>query len=188
MSELTCPHCGKAIRLTPEGQLVKVAPVEEPPRRTRGGSWGTPASSAGMDAFAGAFKRKAVDPSPPRPVTRAPEPSPPPPVAAPRPADLVASRPSPAPAPGPAITEPAPRPRPAAGGVNVLDALARDASLNQGQRETLRLIYVRFAPQVTAGPGTEPLDLGQVIEQDANLNEGQKETLRLVYRRFKRPR
>lgn len=185
MSDLTCPHCGKAIRLAPDGRLLKAE--ETGPRIAPRPSWreSPSASASGMDAFAGAFKRKPAEAPAPR---RAPDLPPTPsrpldamPVPTSAPPQEVAATEAPA-ALIPADVVPAR----AAGGPNLLDALARDPTLNQGQRETLRLIYVRFAPQVTTGPGDDPLDLGVVLEQDPNLNEGQRETLRLVYRRFKR--
>lgn len=188
MRDLICPHCGKTIRLASDGQLLEAEetaprPAPRPSRRES-----LSASASGMDAFAGAFKRKpaaatsqpGAPDAPPtlsRPAHEAvPEPATPPMAIAAR-TDAV-----------PAAVIPADsKPRPALADVpNLLDALARDPSLNPGQRETLRLIYVRFAPQAIPGAGSEPLDLGVVLEQDPNLNEGQRETLRLVYRRFKR--
>ncbi len=70
-------------------------------------------------------------------------------------------------------------------GPTLLDVLDRDPTLNPGQRETVRTIYVRFAPTVQPAPGApEGLTLAAALEGDPNLNDGQRETLRIVIERF----
>jgi hypothetical protein len=68
-----------------------------------------------------------------------------------------------------------------------MDALARDADLTPGQRETLRVVYVRFCPDARANPAAtlpEGATVGDVLETDPNLQHGQREALRTMYDSF----
>ncbi len=70
-------------------------------------------------------------------------------------------------------------------GPTLLDVLDTDPTLNPGQRETIRTIYVRFAPAVQPAPkAPEGLTLAAALKGDPNLNDGQRETLRIVIERF----
>jgi len=179
--------------------------VEEPP----------PVARSAASAFAGAMRqsseiepvrgRPAIDPgpfasrtldkgtdwhTPARPVKR-PEPpqKPAPPVRPP-------TRPTPAVVAEPKVEEPKPvekpRPKPKPTRVprpddppTVMDVLQSDPNLNAGQRNTVLMIYQRFAPQVKPRPEVGAnMTVVDAIETDANLNKGQRETVRMIYQRF----
>jgi len=73
-------------------------------------------------------------------------------------------------------------------GPNVLDALEVDPHLSPGQRETLRGIYVRFAPAVRRGETrlASGTTVDEILEKDQNLKRGQKEAIRTMYDTFRR--
>lgn len=69
----------------------------------------------------------------------------------------------------------------------VMDALERDGTITPGQRETLRMIYVRFFPDAAPNPAVtlaEGTTVGDVLETDPNLQHGQREALRTMYNSF----
>jgi hypothetical protein len=112
-------------------------------------------------------------PTPKVPETRAPAPAATPPkVSAPKP---VAPKPA---APKPPFDSSVP---------TVLDALERDATLTEGQRDILRMTYRRFWSDAMPNPKAvlpEGATVGDVLKTDPNLQYGQREALLTMYNSF----
>jgi hypothetical protein len=209
LKDLVCPHCGQRLSLV-DGRLELGERPAPGSARVSGPrvddaaagspkSWSTRSNELGIAAFAGAFKKPRSEEPPPPPIRERPTR-----LELESPLVARAGEPDVQTLPGlsptqtepqlrpPAVEAPAPAPvgqRPTAAahsGPTLLDALERDPSLTSGQREAMRLIYVRFAPHVVVAATEGQLDAGELLERDPNLNEGQRETLRTVFRRFKR--
>jgi hypothetical protein len=67
-----------------------------------------------------------------------------------------------------------------------MDVLGSDPNLNDGQRETLRLVYQRFAPTVTPSKDRDVsgLTVTDALRTDPNIKRGQAATIEMIYRRF----
>lgn len=112
-------------------------------------------------------------------------PTPAPPMAV---ADTCSAAPESSTAERPPVLEPAPTAA-ASIGPTLLDVLEMDPRLNPGQRETIRVVYSRFAPKVgRCAPEALNMDLSvlDALERDPNLNRGQRETIRTMYTQFAR--
>jgi hypothetical protein len=139
--------------------------AESPPRPARTSAPGpAPAARASIESSA------SPQPATPRvPEIQAPPTSPPP-------------HQSPPPARAPTPRQPFNTSAP-----TLIDALERDPTITPGQRETLRMIYLRFFPdavpnpEMTVAAGTTVDD---VLETDPNLQHGQREALRTMYNSF----
>lgn len=119
-------------------------------------------------------KAPAVKPEPPKAIAVEPESQKA--VVKSEPQEAVAVKPK-------AKSKPAPQPRPASNaGPSVLDVLDSDPSLSPGQRDTIRLIYQRFAPDVTPArtKASSTVSVLEVLDRDPNLTRGQMETIRTV--------
>lgn len=175
------------------GELVRperAAPArDDEPGRLQSvlADWGFGAKSR-QKPSAEASPKPARSPEPgPGPAARPSAPSMPP---TPRVAEVAA--PAAAPEPEPKPKEPPPRVAAArapfdTSAPTVLDALERDATITPGQRETLRMIYVRFFPDAAPNPAStlpEGATVGDVLETDPNLQHGQREALRTMYHSF----
>jgi myosin heavy subunit len=78
-------------------------------------------------------------------------------------------------------------PPPEATGPTVLDVIDSDPTLNRGARETIKMVYQRFAPQAsTFGSADDGLTIVDVLDQDPNLNRGQRETILTMYHTYVR--
>jgi len=213
---LVCPHCGKPVTLEQLEEAASRAEEEKKPPDDRGGSVWDKKPAGGFGGWATKREAdKPPEPAKPAPAFGAPRREDKPaeakkressPSIAPAPAARKTSPPvapakskEPAPAapikkkePAPAAPakkkESAPRvPVPGAEGVCVLDVLDTDPHLNPGQRETIRMIYSRFATNVPKkAPGSFPatLTVGDVLDTDPHINRGQKETIRTIYDRL----
>ena len=189
--DLICPHCRARLTLSDgtlrpkddardeEPDIATLWDRPRPPEPARGsGIRKTEDVASGW----GFLRQKPA-------AAAAPAPTPtPPPTATPKP------KPRPRPTPTPTATpkptaKPAPKPtavQPVPGGPTVMDVLGSDPNLNDGQRETLRLVYQRFAPAVVPSGDRDVagLTVADALRTDPNINRGQVATLEMIYRRF----